>query len=163
MLTGLYTSSMAMIGDIMDPILANDEAKLSAFVLTTVGMISFVKEYPAPKPSPAVKVPSRQSIVMPIEPSGKAIVIRSSTPVESTAKVRMVLRPSLEVKTPFNFIIIILHNCCKPVFHKWCSVTQDSTDNARQGEHEERVHISRRRVVRESKVAHAETEPTCIQ
>ena len=97
-LTGLYTSSMAIRGDIIDPILAKDEAKLSAFVLTTVGMISLVKEYPAPKPSPAVKVPSRQSMVMPIEPSGKAVVIRRSTPVESTAKVRMVLRPRLEIR-----------------------------------------------------------------
>ena len=42
--TGLYTSSMAIIGDNMDPILAKDDAKLRAFVLTTVGMISFVKE-----------------------------------------------------------------------------------------------------------------------
>ena len=44
LLTGLYTSSMAIIGDNMDPILAKDDAKLSAFVLTTVGMISFVNE-----------------------------------------------------------------------------------------------------------------------
>ena len=35
---------MAIIGDNMDPILANDDAKLSAFVLTTVGIISFVNE-----------------------------------------------------------------------------------------------------------------------
>ena len=44
LLTGLYTSSMAIIGDNMDPILAKDDAKLSAFVLTTVGIISFVNE-----------------------------------------------------------------------------------------------------------------------
>ena len=102
LLTGLYTSSMAIIGDNMDPILAKDDAKLSAFVLTTVGMISFVNEYPAPKPSPAVKVPSRQSMVMPMEPSGRNIVMRRRTPVESTANVRMVLRPSLNVVSPIN-------------------------------------------------------------
>lgn len=114
-LTGLYTSSMAIIGDIMDPILAKEEAKLNAFVLTTVGIISLVKEYPTPKPSPAVNVPSRQSIVMPIEPSGKVVVIRRSTPVESRAEVRMVLRPSLEIRFPFHFCKVqnycTLHTC----------------------------------------------------
>ena len=36
---------MATRGDIIDPILAEEDAKLSAFVLATVGMISLVNEY----------------------------------------------------------------------------------------------------------------------
>ena len=87
---------MAMRGDNIDPILAEDDAKLSAFVLATVGMISLVKEYATANAIPEEQFPSKAQMVIPIEPDGKTVAVKRNIPVERSAEVKTNFRPNLE-------------------------------------------------------------------
>ena len=100
---------MATRGDIIDPILAEEDAKLSAFVLATVGMISFVNEYATEKANPEVQVPSTAQTVIPIDPDDKIVDIERNMPVESKVEVRTNFRPNLQ---KFSFLILChIHVC----------------------------------------------------
>ena len=87
---------MATRGDIIDPILAEEDAKLSAFVLATVGMISLVNEYATEKANPEVQVPSTAHTVIPMDPDDNIVDIERNMPVESKVEVRTNLRPNLQ-------------------------------------------------------------------
>ena len=87
---------MATRGDIIDPILAEEDAKLSAFVLATVGMISLVNEYATANANPEEQFPSKAQMVIPIDPADNVVEIRRNMPVESRVEVRTNFRPNLK-------------------------------------------------------------------
>jgi hypothetical protein len=91
----MYTSSIPITGDNMEPILADAEAVLSADVLATVGMISLVMEYPQPNAAPANIVPSKAHTVIPGDPDGKNIVERRRMPQQVNEIVRTGFLPNL--------------------------------------------------------------------
>ena len=93
---------MATRGDIIDPILAEEDAKLSAFVLATVGMISLVNEYATEKANPEVQVPRTAHTVIPMDPDDKIVDIERNMPVESKVEVSTNFRPNLQ---QFSFYV----------------------------------------------------------
>ena len=100
----------------MDPILAEEDAKLSAFVLATVGMISLVNEYATEKANPAVQVPSMAHTVIPMDPDDNVVEIVRNMPVESKVEVRTNFLPNLQQFSYviFRFAILIRGHTCSP-------------------------------------------------
>ena len=124
---------MATRGDIIDPILAEEDAKLSAFVLATVGMISFVNEYATEKANPEVQVPSTAQTVIPMDPDDNVVDIERNMPVESKVEVRTNFRPNLQ---KFSFYDFMSHSCLPSkdillIFHKRFNKAKCSGNNAR--------------------------------
>ena len=79
-LTWCTFAEMAMIGDRMDPILADAEAVPRAVERRVVGYRSLVKVYPAPKEMEQKKAPIQAHRIMPQWPLGNAVVRNSMMP-----------------------------------------------------------------------------------